>query len=57
MGFTNASEAETLLEATVSELRGLGYDRLRSMNSTRLTLLGGLVQIGGSGRLVYLQRR
>ena len=44
---TNEEEARAVLDQKVSELRSLGYERLRSMNSTRFSLFGGRLQLGG----------
>ena len=36
-----------MLDRKVSELRSLGYERLQSMNSTKFSLFGGRLQLGG----------
>jgi hypothetical protein len=36
-----------VLDQKVSELRSLGYERLQSMNSTKFSLFGGRLQLGG----------
>lgn len=42
---SNEAEARRLLADKVAQLRALGYERLRSMNTTRHVVLG--VQFGG----------
>lgn len=61
---TDVAEARRILDEWLGELRAYGYDRLRAMNSTRVTLFG--IQFGGdcsdlrevraeSGRLYQLE--
>lgn len=44
--FRDEAEARQILHEKVEELRGYGYDRLRAMNTTRVSLSGVQVARG-----------